>query len=157
MPNNFHLMCCNHKINDGELWFLSDIKGFTARKIYIGTCKICKEDVAILIETRKEDKKTFINEFKGIEAVKTIYREKKRKVTVVPNIKTNCLYGWVYGINTQIKNKKGVITQVRQYASDFKGNKKLVKKIINENNNDNCADAGYRLDINSGIKKSSNW
>lgn len=129
MSKNIDLFCCNKKITDGDLWFLSDIKGFTARKIYVGVCKVCKEDVAVLIETRIEDKKTFINEFKGIEAVKTIYREKKRKVTVIPNIKANCLYGWVYGVNTQIKNKKGKVTQIRQYASDFKGNKTLVKKL----------------------------
>ena len=127
MPNNVQLLCCNTKIEVGDLWFLADIKGFTARKIYIGTCKKCKEDVVVLLETRIDDKKVFINQFKGIEAIKTIYREKKRKVAAFPNIKTNCLYGWVYGVNVEIKNKKGKTTQIRQYASDFKGKKALVK------------------------------
>jgi len=157
VSKNIELICCNKKITDGDLWILADFKGYSKRKLLVGKCKVCGDDVALQIMTKLDTNKTYYNLYTGIEAVKTIYREKKRKVTVIPNIKANCLYGWVYGVNTQIKNKKGVITQVRQYASDFKGNKKLVKKIINENNNDNCADAGYRLDINSGIKKSSNW
>ena len=127
MSKDVQLLCCKQKIDNGDLWFLEDINGFTSRKIYIGICKYCKEYTVILIETRIEDKKVFINEFKGIEAVKTIYREKKRKITTIPNLKTNCLHGWVYGVNTQIKNKKGKITQIRQYASDFKGNRTLIK------------------------------
>ena len=34
-------------------------------------------------------------------------------------------YGWVYGINKQIKSKKREI--IRQYACDFYGNKELIK------------------------------
>lgn len=124
--------CCNNKIENGDLWLLADIKGFTSRKIYIGRCNKCKNEIALLIETRTSDKKVFANQFKGLEAIKTIYREKKRKVATIPNIKTNCLYGFVYGVNIAIKNKKGEITQIRQYASDFKGNKSLVKSYITD-------------------------
>ncbi len=107
-----------------NLLFLQDIKGFTARKLYV-----IAEDKAILFETRIEDKKTFVNELIGIEAVKTIYREKKRVIKVLPKIDYSYLKGWIYGHNVEIKNKKGKITQVRQYASDFRKNKILVKKI----------------------------
>lgn len=123
------LLCCNKKIDCGELWILSDIKGFTSRKIYIGTCPHCQEELAVLFEKRISDKKVFKNELKGIEAVKVIYREKKRKLVALPDIKTDSLYGWVYGVNVQIKNKNGEITQIRQYSSDFKGNKKIIKSI----------------------------
>lgn len=132
MSENAKLVCCNKKVTTGDLWFLADIKGFTARKIYIGICEKCKEDLAVLIETRICDKKVFINELKGIEAVKTIYREKKRKLVTLPNIKANCLYGWVYGVNVEIKNKKGKVTQIRQYASDFKNQKSLIKSFSTE-------------------------
>ena len=108
----------------GSLLFLRDIKGFVGRKLFI-----LEEDRAVLIETRIDDKKTFVNELSGIEAVKTIYREKKRVVKVFPKIDESCLDGWVYGVNVQIKNKKGQVSQIRQYASNFNGKKKLVKKI----------------------------
>lgn len=130
--SSMQLRCCNNNITCGDVWFLKDIKDFTARKIFIGHCSICDSDVAILLETRIEDKKTFINKLKGIEAVKTIYREKKRKVAVMPNIKTDCLFSWVYGVNKEIKNKQGKVTQVRQYACSLNDNKKvLIKNIIN--------------------------
>ena len=124
-----HFSCCNNQIKSGELCFLKDIKGFTARKIFITKCVNCKEIIVILTEKRITDNKVFINFIKGIEAIKTIYRERKRIVQTFPDIKINSLYGWVYGHNVQIKNKKGEVTQIRQYASDFSGNKSLVKKI----------------------------
>lgn len=127
MSKKVKLICCNKTIQNTELWFLSDIKNFTDRKLYLGVCPHCFEDVAMLFEKRISDNKIFINELTGIEAVKTMYREKKRKLTVIPNIKPHALYGWVYGVNTQIKNKKGEVTQIRQYASDFSNNKVLVK------------------------------
>ena len=131
MPNDIKLQCCNTKIKSGNFYFLKDIKGFTARKIYVGKCRICGDYAVILFETRIKDNIVFVNQLNGIEAVKTLYREKKRIVSVFPDIKDNGLYGWIYGHNVQIKNKKGIVTQIRQYASDFKGNKSLVKKIIN--------------------------
>ena len=123
--------CCNKNLDSVELWVLKDIKNFMARKLFFGTCKYCKEKKAFLIETRISDNKKFKNEFKNIEAVKVIYREKKRKLITIPDIKKDSLYGWVYGVNVEIKDKKGTVTQVRQYASDFKGNKKIVKSINN--------------------------
>lgn len=84
-----------------------------------------------MISFNTKKKKLYFDNFTGIEAVKAIYRAKKEVVTVVPDIKANDLYGWVYGVNKQIVNKKGEVTQIRQYASDFSGRKNLVKKIIN--------------------------
>lgn len=130
MPENILIKCCGHNIVCGNVWFLQDIKGFTARKIFIGNCPKCKNDVAVLFEKRIEDNKDFINSLTGIEAVKTIYREKKRKVAAFPNIQTSSLYGWIYGVNVQIKNKKGQVVQVRQYACDFKTNKKQLTKTL---------------------------
>ena len=130
--SSMQLQCCNKDVICGDVWFLKDVKGFTARKMFIGHCSVCDNDVAILIETRLEDKKTFINKLNGIEALKTIFREKKRKVAVVPDIKTDSLFGWVYGVNKEIKNKQGKVTQVRQYACSLDNNKKvLIKQIVN--------------------------
>lgn len=131
MRKNILIKCCGKNIVCGDVWFLQDIKGFTARKIFIGNCPKCKNDVAVIFEKRIEDNKEFINGLTGIEAVKTIFREKRRKVAVFPDIKTNFLSGWVYGVNVQIKNKKGQVVQVRQYACDFRsGEKQLTKTLI---------------------------
>lgn len=127
VSNNHKLSCCNKIIDVGELWFLSDFKGFTKRKLFIGKCEICGDDAALQIMTNVSTGKTYFNLYNGIEAVKTIYRERKRKVAAFPNIKSNGLYGWVFGVNVEIKNKKGDVTRIRQYSSDFKHNKTLVK------------------------------
>lgn len=129
MSEQVKLMCCNKNIVCGEVWFLADIKGFTGRKMYKTHCPICDKDSVILIETSTDNHKTYVNVLRNIEAVKTIYREKRRKITAMPDIKTECLYGWIYGVNTQIKNKQGKITKIRQYSSDFSGKKVLSKEI----------------------------
>lgn len=123
------LSCCGTAIDDGELWILQDFKNFTSRKLYIGKCKICGDDAALQIMTNTETGKTYFNLYNGIEAVKIIYREKRRKLVTFPDIKSDNLYGWIYGINVQIQNKKSSITRVRQYASDFSGNRQLRKEI----------------------------
>lgn len=129
MSKQIKLVCCNNKIKLAELWFLEDFKGYTKRKLLIGKCKICGDDAALQIMTNVDNGKTYYNFYNGLEAVKLIYREKKKKLAVFPNIKTNCLYGWVYGVNIEIKNKNGCTTQIRQYAKNFDGIKQLVKKI----------------------------
>lgn len=109
---------------------LNDIKGFTARKLYKAKCPKCKEYVVTLIEKRISDNKVFVNEnITGIEAVKVLYREKKRISATLPNIQSDTLYGWVYGHNVEIKNKNKQVTQIRQYSKDFSGNKNLTKKV----------------------------
>lgn len=122
-------MCHNKKLTAGTLLFLQDIKNFTARKLFIAQCPVCRDYIAVLTEKRTTDNKVFVDEFRGIEAVKTIYREKKRAVSVLPDIQSDNLFGWIYGVNVEIKNKKGKIVQIRQYASDFANNKTLVKRI----------------------------
>lgn len=124
-----NISCCNELITQGDIWFLADIKNFTARKLYKAKCPVCNEDIILLIEKRISDDKIFINKINGIEAVKTLYRENKRKLQVFPERKIDNLYGWIYGVNVEIKNKKGNITQIRQYSSDFNKNKMLVRKI----------------------------
>lgn len=97
--------------------------------MFTGKCPLCDEYVAVISEKRIADGIVFIDEYKGIEAVKAVFREKKRVVSSLPNIQSDNLFGWIYGVNIEIKNKKGKIVQLRQYASDFANNKTLVKRI----------------------------
>lgn len=129
IENYKELSCCSVKITNAELWILKDFKGYTKRKLLIGRCQKCGDEACLQIITKADTDVTYFNLYNGIEAVKTIYRERKRVVSQFPNIKTNTLWGWIYGHNTQIKNKKGEVTQIRQYASDFKQKRSLVKKI----------------------------
>lgn len=125
-----NLICCNNKIKCGEVLILNDIKGFTARKLYKAKCPKCKDDVVTLIETRVSDNKMFVNaNITGLEAVKVLYREKKRILATLPDIKSDVLFGWIYGHNVEIRNKNKQVTQIRQYAKDFSGNKNLTKKV----------------------------
>ena len=123
------LTCCNKVIKNGELWILKDFNGFVQRKLLKAICPICGDEVCLLIQTSTKNGNTYFDDFTHLEAVKTLYREKKRIVTVIADIQADKLYGWVYGINTQIKNKKGNVTQIRQYASNFQGERKLVKQM----------------------------
>lgn len=127
------LICCNKSVEISEVWLLQDIKGFTARKLCKGKCPVCGDDVVTLIEKRINDEQIFINLLTGIEAVKTIYREKKRRVFEVPGAKSDNLYGWIYGRNIEIRNKNKEVTMIRQYSSDFYGKKTISKKIFVKN------------------------
>lgn len=126
-----NLICsCGMAIDKAEMWILKDIKDFEARKLIIGNCSKCHRPVVTLTEKRIEDGKIFTNEnITGNNAIRRIKAEEKRMLCKYYKIPTSSLTGWVYGINTEIKNKKGQVTQVRQYSSDFNGKKKLVKRI----------------------------
>ena len=124
------LECCNKKITQGELWILKDIKGFTKRKLLLGKCPICGDDVCLEVQTNTKSNKTFSNLYTGIEAVKTIYRAKKLKLAMIPTIKYDALQNWVYGKNSQIKNRQGKVTQIRQYASNYQTDEQTLIKTI---------------------------
>lgn len=121
---------CGKVFNDANVLILKDIKNFTGRKVYYAHCPSCSQLVLTLVEKDVNSGKIFVNEnISGRAAEKILTREYKRAVTIFPNIKYDSLYGWIYGHNVQIKNKKGQVVRLRQYASDFKGNRKLVKSL----------------------------
>lgn len=102
------LFCCKKfPISQFDLWLLGDIKGFTARKLLHGICPICKRSVVTLIQKRTSDGKIFKTEnIKGLAAIKTIYRERKRLKLKFANINNTNMFGYVYGENKEIRNKK---------------------------------------------------
>lgn len=124
------LRCCNKEIKQGEVWILQDYNGFDSRKMYIGKCSVCEDDVAFLYQRRIKDQKQFGTPLIGIEAVKTLYREKRRIISKIPKIKSTQVQEWVYGTNVQIKNKNGEIIKIKQYSTDYKTGKKVLIKEI---------------------------
>ena len=120
---------CDSKNDYLEFQELKDLPDFTKRMLLVGKCRKCQEVIATLIEIRKSDKKEFVDSYFGPEAIRVVKREKKR--TKAKKTNGNKFQGFVYGINVEIKNKKGEITKVRQYAADYSTNKRnLVKSII---------------------------
>lgn len=122
---------CNIKNEVIEIQELEDITGFSERLLITGVCKACNSKIASLIEIRNSDNKVFIDSFSGAEAINVIKRERKRLKN-----KTLChkYKGFVYGKNKEIRNKKGEVTQIRQYASDYAtGKRTLVKTLIFSN------------------------
>lgn len=116
-----------HKKNI-RVWELKDTKDFIHRKIAIADCK-CGNHLATLYQKRLSDNQVFVNEYDGVEAVKVIAREAKRLISESFYTPKQSLTGWIFGVNKEIKNKKGKVTQIRQYASSFNNSKELVKKI----------------------------
>lgn len=115
-----------------EVQELKDIKNFSDRLLLIGVCKNCNSRIVALVERRNSDKKVFIDSFVGAEALKVIKLEKKRIKNKTLKHKYN---GFVYGKNKEIRNKKGDVTQIRQYASDYStGKQTLVKTLVLLNN-----------------------
>ena len=121
---------CGNSFNKAEVWILKDTEDFEARKLIVGACHKCHRPVATLIEKRIIDGRVFVNEnYTRNSAVKLIKRESKRFLSKYYKVETSQLYGWIYGVNTEIRNKRGEITQIRQYSSDYYGRKSLSKRI----------------------------
>lgn len=124
------LKCCSELIEDWKLVQLEDIKGFTNRSMKVGTCPKCGDVAVVLMYLNTKNNIFYANLYNGIEAVKLLYKENKR---VIKNNDVNgwTMRRWIYGINTEIKNKNGKVTKIRQYSTDFKtGAKKLEKEIL---------------------------
>jgi len=117
---------CDIDFEDLDTWFLEDIKDFKDRTLIIGKCPTCKKDVVILKEIRISDGRVFENIQAGDKAEVIAKREKKR---IVYTSRQNRSYssGWIYGVNTEIRhkkgNKKGQVSMIRQYSYDYATNK----------------------------------
>lgn len=120
---------CNVNQEPLEVWFLKDIDLFSDRMLLIGNCSECGKKIATLVEIRISDDVPFVDNLSGISAERVIENERKR-IDYTLNSLNKHYSGWTYGINKEIKNKSGSVTQIRQYASNFDGKKKLVKRII---------------------------
>lgn len=113
-----------------DTWVLKNIEGFKQRVLIIGKCPNCKKKVVALKEVRIADNQSFEDIQVGLDAEKIAKREKKR-IDYTLRQSNNYPTKWVLGLNIQIKNKLGEITQIRQYACNYRDkNKTLIKKII---------------------------
>ncbi len=116
-----------HKI----VWFLADIKGFTERQLYIfehysfKKGRLTTKAITVLVEKDMISGKVYSQKSTGQEALKILEREKIRLLYTSEDIKIKKgkPYGWVYGDNREIHNKKGEVIEIRRYRCDYYGQK----------------------------------
>ena len=110
-----------------DVWFLYDNEKFVERKLSFGVCPVCNKPIAILIQFNCLKKSFEVIKKIGIVSQKFVEMFKSQKYSSLSQINKlkfkQSTYGWVYGINTYSKNK------TKQYATDFYGNKVLIKQI----------------------------
>ncbi|MEI8127995.1 MAG: hypothetical protein WCG95_00125 [bacterium] len=112
-----------------DIWSLKDVKGFTDCKLLIGCCPRCQKEVVRLEETRIEDGKLFVQIRIGVKSDKLKAKCKPRLIKVDKTVPRGKLYGFVYGINTEIHNNKGQVVKIRQRACDWHNHKALVREV----------------------------
>ncbi len=122
--------CCAFDALD--IWYLKNDDKFCNRVLYIGFCPHCKKPVLELIQQNKETHTySFLKKIgpKASSYAKELIPQKLyARSDVYKNKYTSMPFGWRYGVNKEIKLAQGV-SVIRQYASDFYGNKALVKSI----------------------------
>lgn len=122
---------CNSVFKPYDIWFLLDLEHEKNRKIYIANCPICNKEM-VLYSSVKSNGEYFEKYYYSNGAKKIKERLKKDITSTMLGFKEKYKmpYGFKFGINKEIR-KNGKVVGVKQFASDFWGNKILVKKIEN--------------------------
>jgi hypothetical protein len=119
---------CNSKNKVIEIVTLKDSELCENRLIFKGFCAKCKQEIAVYLEIRKDDKKAFFKKKNNFE-LKALIKKEKRNIISFDKY-NNCGSGWRYGINKEIRNKTGKVLKIRQYGADYKTNKTELEKEI---------------------------
>ena len=120
------------KIKHKTIWFLADLNNFTERKLYIFEFIDQKvKIITVLVEKDKLTGEVFSQRNKGQKANDIIERERIRILFTSDDIKVQKgkPYGWIYGENKEIHNRKGQVIAIKVKACDFYGQKGTVKCI----------------------------
>lgn len=121
------------KIKHKVIWFLAEIDGFTERKLYIFEiyCKKKTKYVTVLVEKNKLTNEVFSQKNSGNNAEKIIAREQLRKLFTSDDIKIQKgnPYGWTYGENVEIHDRKGNVVQIKQKRCDYFGQKETINTV----------------------------
>ena len=114
-----------------DIWFLCDNKEFEDRSLKIGICPKCGKNTAELSEKSKITGEISCKSFAKKQYDKIILSEMHNVLFSSSDVNKKYVktpFGWVYGVNTAVK-KKSAELEIRQYAKDFFGQSKLIKKI----------------------------
>ena len=118
----------SRKLKHSTVWFLADIKGFTERKLFIFEDVDCSKTITVLEEKSIESGRVFSQKDSGKKADKIIERERIRLLYTSDDIriKKGKPYGWTYGDNREIHNRKGEVIAIRRYRRDYYGQKEII-------------------------------
>ena len=123
---------CNSVFSAYDIWFLCDCENETKRKLYLAQCPICQKEIAVYL-CFDNLKNTVFEKYYYSGGAKKIKERLKKDISGTMlgfKAKYKMPFGFRYGVNKEIK-RNGKIIGINQYASDFRGNKILVKKIKN--------------------------
>lgn len=125
---------CNRLFRASEIWFLHSNKSFTNRKLEIGYCPECYNQICRLTEKRITDGQYFHTLFTRSKAQK-IMNECKDDIEYtsldIISIK-GAPFGFKYGENKELVNKKTGVRVKIEKACDFYGNKEIIRTTIIE-------------------------
>ena len=116
-----------HKI----IWFLSEIKDFVERRLYIFeyyTKENKKKYITVLCEKNRYSQKEYQQKAMGADALNVIERESSRKIYTSDDVlksKKGRPYGWTYPLNIPVF-KKGKAIKSKMLRCDDYGNKELI-------------------------------
>lgn len=131
------LVHCNSKHRADEILFLFSNGEFTNRRLEILVCPICENKIARLVQTRISDNKKIDTLYSGKKAKRLIdaCRNEVDFSSLDSPKQKKVLYGFRYGENREVVNKKTGESIIIQSAVDFYGNKEKVKQIKQLNDN----------------------
>ena len=121
---------CNSVFKAEDIWYLVDDGNCINRKMFIATCPICNKEM-VLYEHLDNETKEYYSKYYYSGGARRIKERNKKFVSHTMlgfNNKYKMPFGFKYGINKEIK-KGGEIVGIKQFASDFYGNKSLIKVI----------------------------
>ena len=120
---------CNSVFSAQDIWFLLDKGSEIKRKLYLANCPICNKEI-VLYSSIDDNGQLIEKYYYSGGAIRIKERLKKEVTSTMLGFKTKYKmpFGFKYGVNKEIK-KNGKVVGVKQYASDFWGNKILVKKL----------------------------
>jgi glucose-6-phosphate 1-dehydrogenase len=127
-----YLIQGTRKIQHKIIWFLADMNDFTERKLYIfETYGKNPKIITVLEEKNNITNQIFSQKDSGRKAKDIIERESLRKLYTSDDIKIikGKPFGWCYGENKEIHNKKGEVIAIKQTRCDFYGQKEMVNTV----------------------------
>ena len=117
---------CNSVFRADDIWFLLDKEFEIKRKLYLANCPICQKEIAVYYCFDLENNQ-LIEKYYYSGGAKRI-KQKLKNETVATMLgfkeKYKMPFGFKFGINKEIK-RNGKIIGIKQYSSDFYGNKKM--------------------------------
>lgn len=118
---------CGNALKADKYLILKDDERFVDRIIFVSVCPNCERLNVVRAQTNVHGLRQKRHEVSA-KANRLLKREKPNIIRL-QELSNGGTYGLCYGINTEIRNKKGEVTQIRHYSCDFNNKRRLERKI----------------------------